>query len=390
MMGSSGASPEVAIACGGTGGHLFPGLAVATELQRRGCNVSLLVSAKEIDQQAVKSAPGFRVLTLPAVGLTRRHVWAFCRGFAKSYLTCRRVFRQTRPAIALGMGGFTAAPPLIAARRCGAAVFIHESNRIPGRANRWLARIADVAFIGFAGAGERLNCRDVLVTGTPVRPEFSPGDGAESKVALGFNPDLPLILVMGGSQGAEGINSLVLRSLPYLRKSGARVQWLHLTGPKGAEAASQAYRDYAFTAHVYSFSDRMHLALSAATLAISRSGASSLAEIAATQTPAILIPFPHATDNHQWHNADAFHQSGAAVLLEQSQASPEALAGLIVEVLGNEPRRQVIQQALTRWHRPDAAAVMSDRMLEYVEGARTATHQSQSAPPLKKRASVIA
>jgi UDP-N-acetylglucosamine--N-acetylmuramyl-(pentapeptide) pyrophosphoryl-undecaprenol N-acetylglucosamine transferase len=390
MTTASATHPEVAIACGGTGGHLFPGLAVASELQRRGCKVTLLVSEKEIDRQAVKSAHGFRVLTLPAVGLTRGRVWAFCNGFAQSYFASRRAFRQTRPAIALGMGGFTAAPPLLAARRCGAAVFIHESNSIAGRANRWLSRIADAAFVGFSGARERLKCRTVLVTGTPVRPEFVPGESSESKVALGFEPDLPMVLVMGGSQGAEGINSLVLNGLPYVQRSGIRVQWLHLTGLRNVEAATKAYRDHGLIAQVHAFTDRMHLALSAATLAVSRSGASSLAEIAATQTSAILIPFPHATDNHQWHNAEAFRQSGAAVLIQQRQTSPEALARLVLELLGDQQRRKSMQQALTQWHRPDAAAVISDRMLEYVQGAPAAIRQSQPAPRLNKRASVIA
>ncbi|MGH7969698.1 MAG: UDP-N-acetylglucosamine--N-acetylmuramyl-(pentapeptide) pyrophosphoryl-undecaprenol N-acetylglucosamine transferase, partial [Limisphaerales bacterium] len=124
--------PRIALACGGTGGHLFPGLAVAGQLARRGCDVILLISSKEVDQQGIRQAPEFEVHTLPAVGLTRGRAWAFFSTFAKSYRASRALFRPRPPQAALAMGGFTSAPPLLAARRCGARTFLHESNAIPG------------------------------------------------------------------------------------------------------------------------------------------------------------------------------------------------------------------------------------------------------------------
>src|SRR5581483_4331768 len=163
------AAPAIAIACGGTGGHLFPGLAVAEQLRRRGCRVTLLISPKDVDQQAVKQAADMDVATLPAIGLTRGRVLAFGRGFAQSYRAARKLFREHPPQAALAMGGFTSAPPILAAKKAGAKTFLHESNTIPGRANRWLSWVVDEAFVGFPQAGTRLRARRVTATGTPVR-----------------------------------------------------------------------------------------------------------------------------------------------------------------------------------------------------------------------------
>src|ERR1051325_1156638 len=166
-------APKIAIACGGTGGHLFPGIAVAEQLARRGCRVTLLISTKEVDQQAVKAVIGMEVVTLPAVGLTRGRVLAFLAGFWKSYRAAKKIFQSDPPQAALAMGGFTSAPPILAAKHLGAKTFLHESNTIPGRANRWLSRVVDQAFVGFPQAAGRLHTHNAVTTGTPVRPQFS-------------------------------------------------------------------------------------------------------------------------------------------------------------------------------------------------------------------------
>lgn len=165
--------PSVAIACGGTGGHLFPGLAVGEQLLRRGLAVTLLVSPKEVDQAAVRNIRDMRIATLPAVALTGKNFAGFLRGGLRSYRECRKLFRVHPPAAVLAMGGFTSAPPMLAGRRAGAKTFLHESNAIPGRANRWLSWVVDRAFVGFAEAAPRLHTGRVTVTGTPVRPQFS-------------------------------------------------------------------------------------------------------------------------------------------------------------------------------------------------------------------------
>src|SRR6185295_6651682 len=162
-MSSPESTPLIAIACGGTGGHLFPGLAVGKELVQRGCDVMLLISPKDVDQQAVRAARGMQVVTLPAVGLERGNLAGFIKGFRASYREARRVFSSRPPQAVLAMGGFTSAPPVLAGRKFRAATFLHESNTIPGRANRLLSWFVTQAFVGFPSCAERLRTRDILV-----------------------------------------------------------------------------------------------------------------------------------------------------------------------------------------------------------------------------------
>ncbi|HWD93857.1 MAG TPA: undecaprenyldiphospho-muramoylpentapeptide beta-N-acetylglucosaminyltransferase [Verrucomicrobiae bacterium] len=386
-------APSIAIACGGTGGHLFPGLAVAEQLIKRGCAVTLLVSPKEVDQQAVKMARDVQIVTLPAVGLQNRNYFSFGGSFLKSWLAARKCFQQFKPSAALAMGGFTSAPPILAARQFGAKTFLHESNTIPGKANRWLSRFVNQCFVGFPQAAARLHHRQVVVTGTPVRPQFQPRDPASCRTALGLDPQLPTILVMGGSQGASGINDLIIHSLETLQNPGrarhsvraaapqtapandptpgaihplSPFQFFHLAGPSDVEKVRQAYAQKNLRAIVHPFFAEMDLALGAATVAVSRSGASSLAELAAVRVPSLLVPFPAATDNHQFFNAKALEETGAARLLEQKTATPEAVAQLILELAGNTAAREPMQTALAQWHAPHAAEEIAETMLRMI------------------------
>ena len=380
MTSAAQPSPRVAIACGGTGGHLFPGLAVGDQLTRRGCEVILLISPKDVDQQAVKAVTGMEIHTLPAVGLTRGGKIAFTRGFARSYRAARTLFRSKPPLAALAMGGFTSAPPILAARSLGAKAFLHESNSVPGRANRWLAWIAHRAFIGFPSAGGRLRNRNVSLTGTPVRPQFQPCDAATCRSALGLMPERPVLLVMGGSQGASAINDLVTKSLPSFVDRFPDLQWLHLTGSADAEKVMRAYATLRLKALVRPFFGPMELALGAATAAVSRAGASSLAELAAMGVPAVLVPYPKAVDNHQFHNARAFEACGAARLLEQQSATPEILVQLLSDYLGKPTVREKAQQALAQWHVPEAAQRIAEAILDSV-GVQARKPQTLTSAP---------
>jgi UDP-N-acetylglucosamine--N-acetylmuramyl-(pentapeptide) pyrophosphoryl-undecaprenol N-acetylglucosamine transferase len=360
-------SPAIAIACGGTGGHFFPGLAVADRLLKRGCSVGLFISTKEVDQKALALTRGMEVeiTALPAVGLTRGRVIAFARGWLRSWRASKTICSARRYHAALAMGGFTSAPPILAARRFGARTFLHESNTIPGRANRWLSRIVNQAFVGFPQAASRLHVRNVTVTGTPVRPQFVPprDGGAASRERLGLDPARPVLLVMGGSQGAAGINDLVLKALPLLARALPQLQLVHLTGPNHAEQVRQACASLQLKAVVHSFFAEMELALGAATVAISRAGASSLAELAAMRVPSLLIPYPAATDNHQFHNARAFEETGAARILDQKTATAQMLAGSTIELLERDADRAKMQNALAGWDRPNAADQIAESIL---------------------------
>jgi UDP-N-acetylglucosamine--N-acetylmuramyl-(pentapeptide) pyrophosphoryl-undecaprenol N-acetylglucosamine transferase len=302
-------------------------------------------------------------VTLPAIGLTRGRRLAFAWGCARSYRAAKRVFALRPPQAVLAMGGFTAAPPVLAGRKLGARTYLHESNTIPGRANRWLAWVVDRAFVGFPSTVNRLHNRAVTVTGTPVRPQFVPRDPATCRSALGLDPARPVVLVMGGSQGARGINELVIRALPLLAQLAPEWQWLHLTGPGDFDKVRRAYAGLAVSAVVRPFVAEMELAMGAALVAVSRAGASSLAELAALRLPAVLVPYPAAANNHQYHNARVFENSGAARLLEQRGATPGLLARLLTELDRNQAAYAQMRQALAQWHAPRAAADIAEAIL---------------------------
>ena len=364
--------PLVAIACGGTGGHLFPGLAVAEQLKQRGCDIALLISPKDIDQQAVKTAVGMAIHTLPAVGLQNRNYLSFAGSFLKSLFAARKIFRQRQPVAVLAMGGFTSAPPVLAGKLAGIRTFLHESNTIPGKANRFLSRHVDTAFVGFPEAAAKLHTQKTLPTGTPVRPQFQPGDAAACRVALGLEPTRPTILVVGGSQGARSLNALILSALPLVK--GKDWQWLHLTGAADFEKVQGAYTALGIDAVVKSFLTEMELALGAATTCVSRAGASSLAEIAAMRLPSVLVPLPTAADNHQYFNALAYEKTGAAQLLSRAMPVPgqsedlgaKLLVGLISQLVENAGERMKMQSALAQWHAPKSAEVIAENILNAI------------------------
>ncbi len=381
-MQSAPTVPLVAIACGGTGGHLFPGLAVADVLALSGCNISLLISPKAVDQQAVQSAAGMEVLTLPAVGLVDGQIGPFVRGFWQAYRVAKQRFKARPPQAVLAMGGFTSAPPILAGSGVGASTFFHEANSIPGRANRWLAPFVDAAFIAFPSAARRLHCHTVKTTGTPVRRQFHSMDPESCRANLGLDAGRPVLLVMGGSQGASAINHLVSQSLAPLSAPRPDLQFLHLTGASDFKKVSDAYTAHRLKAVVRPFLTEMELALGAATVAVSRAGASSLAELAAMRVPVVLIPYPSAADNHQFYNAWAFVESGAARMLEQEKATPEMLAEMVKGLIEKPDLRAGMKEALAKWHQSDAAGQIAAQILEAMarKGVRFPNPPDQSEP----------
>jgi len=382
MTTASPDKPLIAIACGGTGGHLFPGLAVADKLVARRADVMLLISPKEVDQQAVKSAYGMQVVVLPAVGLTRRHALQFLSGFLGSYRAAKSSFRKRPPQAVLAMGGFTSAPPVFAGRSFGAITFLHESNTIPGRANRLLAHFVNQAFVGFSTAAGGLFNPNVLTTGTPVRPQFERVDPSACRMALGLAPDQPVLLVMGGSQGATGINDLALRAIPELIEKMPTLQILHLTGINEQAKVEAAYTGYKGKVVIRPFLTEMELALGAANAAVSRAGASSLAELAAMGLPAVLIPYPTAADDHQFYNAKAFVDAGAAILLDQRRATAGQLAEAASRLLQNSDVVDTMRGRLRQLHMPDAAELIAEKIMLLLEARKGwSSSHAQSRPP---------
>ncbi len=358
------------IACGGTGGHVFPGLAVAEELMARNHEIKLLVSKKAIDQTAVWSwvndADNVRLAAEPirSVGWTGgRRAFLFGHRMLQGMTDCMSVCRRFRPDIVLGMGGFTSAPAVMAARCMGRGsvrTLLHESNAVPGKANRWLGRFVDHVALGLEECRWFAGRKPYTVTGTPIRNVLRAGRINNAHEKIGLDPERLTILVMGGSQGARAVNWAVIEALPHLEAWSGKVQFIHLSGSRCETIVSAAYKRNEISTKVMSFCDQMDTVYSAADLVIARAGASTLAEIAAYGLPSILVPYPHAVGNHQWHNALVFQRLGAARLIQEEDllgqdAIPgKKLATEIVKLLENGSARDKASAAARAMARTDA------------------------------------
>lgn len=360
------------IACGGTGGHLFPGLAVAETLKERGHEVLLFVSEKEIDALALKAHPEFRSEKLPSVGMPSMLSPAFVRFLRRSWEslgTCRHTYRKYRPAVVLGMGGFTATAPILAGRQLKLPTFIHESNAIPGRANKFTARFASRVLLGFGACARHFPSRDCVVTGTPVRRNLgSPLDRTQALAAFGLEANRPTLLVMGGSQGATGINQTLFKCAPLLKAQALQI--IHLTGDKDDRLAAANYQREEIPHYVAPFHHRMEEALSAADLVISRAGAASLSELSQFGLASILIPYPFATDDHQTHNAQVFVQAGAAELQVEQNIVPDTFAALVANLLTHDARREQMSAAARAILPRNAAGNVADEIEKAVAKSR--------------------
>ena len=354
------------IACGGTGGHLFPGIAVAEVLRDRGHKVMLLVSEKEIDMLALSGHADFPFERLPTVGLPSAFspaFFGFLGRFTGSLSICRSLYRKFKPQVILGMGGFTSTAPVLAGRMRGVPTFIHESNAIPGKANRWAARFVRGVMLGFKECAPFFPKVQVEVTGTPIRNELKRLDRHQARQKLGLRDDLPTLLVMGGSQGASGINQAIIKSLPLLRSFPLQV--IHLSGTRDERLVADNYRRENIPAYVAAFYHEMEELYSAADLVIARAGAASLAEIAFFALPAILIPYPYAADDHQTRNAEIFVEAGAAVLFKESGLEVELLARTIKDLIADPQRLGHMSESCARLAPKNAAGLVVATMEKY-------------------------
>ena len=358
------------IACGGTGGHLFPGIAVAEVLRDRGHQVMLLVSEKEIDMLALSGHSDFRFEKLPTVGFPSAFspaIFGFLRRFTGSLSICRSLYRKFKPQVVLGMGGFTSTAPVLAGRMRGVATFIHESNAIPGKANRLTARMVRAVMLGFKECAPFFPKVRTEVTGTPIRTELKRLDRHVARQKLGLRDDVTTLLVMGGSQGASGINQAIIKALPLLH--GLPLQVIHLSGGREDRLVADTYRRENIPAYVAAFHHQMQEVYSAADLVVARSGAASLAELAFFALPGILIPFPYAAGDHQTRNAEIFDRAGAAILLKESELSVELLARKLKELIGNPEQLRRMSEICARLSPRNAAGLVVATMEKYTTHA---------------------
>jgi UDP-N-acetylglucosamine--N-acetylmuramyl-(pentapeptide) pyrophosphoryl-undecaprenol N-acetylglucosamine transferase len=354
------------IACGGTGGHLFPGIAVAEVLRERGHEVLLFVSEKEIDSLALSTRSQFRFERLPTVGFPSVYspaIFGFIGRFTESLSRCRSIYRKFKPQVVLGMGGFTSTAPILAGRMRGISTLIHESNAVPGKANRLAAKVVRVVLLGFKEAAQFFPKARTEITGTPIRTELKRLDRQSVRQKLGVRGDVTTLLVMGGSQGASGINQAMIKSLPLLGDCGLQV--IHLSGTRDQRLVAENYRREGIPAHVAAFHHHMEEVYSAADFAVARAGAASLAEIASFELPSILIPFPYAADDHQTRNAEIFARAGAAFVLKESELTPELLAQKIREMINHPEQLRRMSESCSRLAPRDAANRVAATMEKY-------------------------
>jgi UDP-N-acetylglucosamine--N-acetylmuramyl-(pentapeptide) pyrophosphoryl-undecaprenol N-acetylglucosamine transferase len=356
-------SLKILIACGGTGGHLFPGIAVAEALRTRGHEVMLLISEKKVDSEASAKYAHLRFETVPAVAkpptLSPRMLPFLWKTWG-SATRCKNLIREFAADAVLGMGGFTSLPPVYAGHKLGLKTFIHDSNARPGRANVLTSRFCTQVFLGLAAAKKFFPNRETVITGTPVRPEIIQLPPREEAAALfGLDPDKTTILVTGGSQGARRLNELSARAAAGLPPE---TQVLHIAGALDFERVSEIARGRPGY-KVLGFCDQMPSAYALADLVIARSGASSLTEIAISGHPSILVPYPFAADDHQTCNAEVFATAGAAHLVQESDLDPEKLAALANSILQDLPTYKRMAKAASSLAIPDAA----DRVCAAIE-----------------------
>jgi UDP-N-acetylglucosamine--N-acetylmuramyl-(pentapeptide) pyrophosphoryl-undecaprenol N-acetylglucosamine transferase len=354
------------IACGGTGGHLFPGLAVAEALRARGHEVLLFISEKEVDTLAVEGRTEFRYEKLPTVALPSPFspaILAFVRRFNESFSLCRAIFRKFQPQVVLGMGGFTSTAPVLAGRFRGIPSFLHESNAVPGKANRYTARFVRAVLLGFKECASYFPRTPAEVTGTPIRASLRPIDRAQALEKLGLQAGLPTLLVMGGSQGASGINQALIKAMPSLKDFALQV--IHLAGQRDAQLLEDNYRRENIPAYVAAFHHQMEEVYSAADLAIARAGASSLAELALFRLPSLLVPYPYAADDHQTRNAEIFVRHNAALLVKESELTGESLAKKVRELLGQRAQLRTMSANAAALASKNAAGLIVDTMERY-------------------------
>ena len=356
------------IACGGTGGHLFPGIAVAEVLRERGHEVLLFVSEKEIDSLALSTRSQFRFEKLPTVGFPSLYspkIFGFIRRFTESLSRCRSIYQKFKPQVILGMGGFTSTAPILAGRMRGISTLIHESNAVPGKANRLAARMVRAVLLGFKECAAFFPKVRTELTGTPIRNELKRLDRQSARQKLGLRGDIPTMLVMGGSQGASGINQAIIKSLPLFRDSALQV--IHLSGTRDERQVAENYRRERVLAYVAAFHHHMEEVYSAADFAVARSGAASLAEIASFELPSILIPFPYAADDHQTRNAEIFSRAGAAFVLKESEMTPESLVQRICDLIDRPEQRRRMAEKSSQLAPRDAATRVAKTMEKYTQ-----------------------
>ncbi len=357
-------SPKrILIACGGTGGHLFPGIAVAESLLAQGHEPLLLISQKKIDSQASAKYPHLNFRVVPAIAKPATlspKMLPFLLALWKSIQTSKEIIREFEADAVLGMGGFTSLPPVYAGHKLGKKTYVHDSNARPGRANILTSRFCTKVFIGLAPAAAFFK-KPAQLTGTPARPEILDlPSRADAATRFDLDPQKTTLLVTGGSQGALGLNQLIAQAAPLLPEN---IQILHIAGPNDLPRIQAEHPVQRPGYQLIGFCDQMPSAYAIADLVVARSGASTLTEISLAGLPSVLVPYPYAADDHQTANAKVFSDAGAAKLIQQKDLTPESLAKLLSDLLTNPGALKLMSAAAFSLAIPDAPEKVTAQIL---------------------------
>ena len=352
---------KIVVACGGTGGHAFPGLAVAEELSARGHDVTVWDSGRDIESSVMKRWKG-KTFSTGARQLSARNVLSIVR----SILRCRKEMKREKPDALLAMGSYSSLPPVLAARSCGVRIYLHEANTVPGKAVEFLSRFATAVAISFAMTAKYLRGVKTVCTGLPVRADIASGERFQ------FVPkDAFVVFVTGGSQGAHAVNMLMGDALVMLKKdldarraAGTRpvkqLYVIHQTGARDEGEIMAAYAAVGLPSRVHAFENEMANAFATADVVVARAGASTCFELAACGKPALLIPLPTALRDHQHYNAEAFVAKGGADEGRQLKLTARAVCRYLMDKHDHPERLDRMAARMRELSTPDAASKVAD------------------------------
>jgi len=362
---------RIALAGGGTGGHLFPGIAIAREFETRNReNAVIFVSTGNPLEKRILTTAGYALECISAEGFKGRGIWNQAHSLLKiprGVWESIRVLKRFKPDLVFGLGSYAAGPVLLAARLLGMPIVLHEANIIPGITNRLLSRFVDRVYSSFEETGKYVKARNIVWTGNPIRQDImTAGDANQDKGDMSPDQKRFTVLIIGGSQGAHSINMAVIDALTGLDQKD-RLYFVHQTGREDEDMVRSAYEQQAISGRVDSFFDDMAKVYSQADLIICRAGATTVAEITTLGKAALFIPFPQAADDHQTKNAKELVNQEAADMVSEKQLTPQLLSDKIGYYATHPNRLQQMAANAARLGKPDAAERIVDdcyRLLE--------------------------
>jgi UDP-N-acetylglucosamine--N-acetylmuramyl-(pentapeptide) pyrophosphoryl-undecaprenol N-acetylglucosamine transferase len=357
---------RVVIAGGGTGGHLFPGIAIANELTKRLGDLQILfvVGKKRMEEDIISKA-GYRTRPIDVEGMLGKGIWGGMKAIIKVVVSSFQSFgivRGFRPHMVVGVGGYSSGPLCLVAWILGIPIAIHEQNSYPGLTNRLLSPLAKKIFISFEGSGRYFKRGKLVVTGNPVREELMVRKPPSRRDNGRF-----VILVVGGSQGSRAINRAVVDALKELKGEGLFPFAIHQTGTIDLEKVLGEYRAYGIDGEVTPFIEDMTSAYGTADLVICRAGATTIAELAALGKPSILVPFPYATHDHQVMNANSLLIAGGADMILEKDLTGGTLAERIKRYMRNTDELERMSTLALKVGRPRAAELIVDQLMELMK-----------------------